>query len=214
LFYALFDIVVNGLSTDVDSRRPRGEAAVVKQPDPRDDRLGSLFEDLEQQAAALELEERDAELVDRVQGEYAAVTLGDRVHASLGRAVRLTLHGGEVWEGTLARAGADWLEGTTEGSAGPVGWLVRIDAVCLAAGLSPRALPVAARPAVARLGFSSALRRFAEAVGEVRLLPVGGPDLEGRVVRVGADFVEVDQRSSAGPIVVAFSALRAVRSAW
>ncbi len=187
---------------------------MVEQPDPRDDRLESLFEDLEQQAAALELEERDAELVDRVQGEYAGVTLADRIHASVGRAVRLTLHGGEVLEGVLTRAGADWTEGTSEGSAEPVGWLVRFDGVCGAAGLSPRALPEAVRPVVARLGFSSALRRFAEAAGEVRLLPAGGPDLSGRVVRVGADFVEVDQRSAAGPLVVPFSALRAVRQAW
>jgi hypothetical protein len=133
----------------------------------------------------------------------------------VGRSVRLTLaQGGEVLEGTVSRAGSDWLEATTAGATGPVGWLVRVEAVCLVAGLSSRALPEPARPAVARLGFSSALRRFAEAAGEVRLLPVGGPDLRGRVVRVGADFVEVDQRSSAGPLVVPFSALRAVRSAW
>lgn len=186
----------------------------MEQPNPHDERLGSLFEDLEQQAAALELEERDAELVDRVRGEYAAVTLADRVHASVGRAVRLTLTGSGVLEGTLSRAGAGWAEGTSESPAGPVGWLVRLDAVCVAEGLSPRALPEAARPAVARLGFSSALRRFAEAVGEVRLLPVHGPELAVRVVRVGADFAEVAQRSTGGSVLVPFTGLQAVRSAW
>ena len=186
----------------------------MEQSDPHDDRLASVFEDLEQQAAALDLEERDAELVDRVQGEYAAVTLGDRVHASVGRAVRLTLHGGEVLEGTLTGAGAGWLQGATAGAAGTVGWLVRTDAVGLAAGLSSRALPEAARPAMARLGFSSALRRFAEAAGEVRVLSSSGPDVQARVLRVGADFLELDQRSATGTLVVPFTALRAVRSVW
>lgn len=186
----------------------------MEQPNRRDDRLGSLFEDLEQQAAALELEERDAELVDRVRGEYAAVTLADRVHASVGRTVRLTLAGGGVLEGALSRAGNGWTEGTSATPAGPAGWLVRLDTVCVAEGLSPRALPEAARPAVARLSFSSALRRFAEAVGEVRLVPVHGPERVVHVVRVGADFAEVAQRSAGGSLLVPFTGLQAVRSAW
>lgn len=178
--------------------------------------LGGLFEDLEQQAAGFHLAERDAELADRARGEYAAVSFASRVHASLGREVALTIGGGEVVEGTLLQAGVDWCRLSGVGRT----WLVRLGGVVTARGMSARALPEAARPAVARLTFGSALHRLAEESAEVLLHveTVGG--LRVRVLRIGADFVEVEPASAVthagggtSTMLVPFAAVLAARPA-
>jgi hypothetical protein len=177
--------------------------------------LGGLFEDLEQQAAGIHLAERDAELADRARGEYAAVSFASRVHASLGREVALTI-GGEVVEGTLMQAGVDWCRLSGAGRT----WLVRLAAVATARGMSARALPEAARPAVARLTFGSALHRLAEESAEVLLHVEAVGGLRVRVLRIGADFVEVEPSSAATPagggtstVLVPFAAVLAARPA-
>lgn len=177
--------------------------------------LGGLFEDLEQQAAGMHLAERDAELLDRARGEYASVTLASRVHASIDRRVVLTLTGGELLDGTLVGAGPDWcIVSTPEPLAD---WLVRLAEVAVAQGLSGRAVPEAARPAVARLGFGSALHRLAGESPLVVLHLVSGRDLRVRVVRIGADFVEVEPERPDSTVAVGsaalvpFGAVRAVR---
>jgi len=157
--------------------------------------LGGLFEDLEQQAAGFHLAERDAELADRARGEYAAVSFASRVHASLGREVTLTTGGGEVVEGTLMQAGVDWCRVSGAGRT----WLVRLAGVVTASGMSVRALPEAARPAVARLTFGSALHRLAEESAEVLLHVEAVGGLRVRVLRIGADFVEVEPASAVTP---------------
>jgi len=177
--------------------------------------LGDLFEDLEQQAAGIHLAERDAELADRARGEYAAVSFASRVHASLAREVALTIGGGEVVEGTLVQAGVDWC-GV---SAGGRTWLVRLAGVLTARGLSSRALPEAARPAVARLTFGSALHRLAEDSAEVLLHVEAVGGLRVRVLRIGADFVEAEPASAVTPgsgtstMLVPFVAVLAARPA-
>lgn len=186
--------------------------------------LHDLFEDLEQQAAGLELTERDAELADRARSEYAAVTVSARVHASLGRRVRLMLTDGAALEGVLAQAGPDWC---WLGQAGPPGvqaeCLVRLAAVAVAEGLSPRAVAEAARPAVARLGFGSALHRCAGDDRRLRLRVAGAGDVEARVRRIGADFVEIQAVGAAGKeghageketLVVPFAAVNAAWARW
>ncbi len=50
----------------------------------------ALFEDLEQQAAGLRLAERDAEVAELTLAEYSRISLGARLHASLGHDLRLT----------------------------------------------------------------------------------------------------------------------------
>jgi hypothetical protein len=178
-----------------------------------DSGLGGLFEDLEQQAAGIHYAERDAELLDRARGEYATVTFASRVHASSGRPVSLVLVDGSVVEGSLSQVGTDWcaLRSADGGSA----WLVRLAAVATARGLSPRSLPEAARPALARLGFGSALHRLASEAPEVLLHLVATGPQRIRVVRIGADFVEVEPSAGTGPAettVVPFSAVVAARS--
>lgn len=171
------------------------------------DELSSLFEDLEQQAAGIELAERDAELADRARGEYAAVTLADRVHASLGRTVTLALGQDEVVEGPLLDAGRDW---ATVGGQGTGTWLVRLEAVAVAHGLSTRSLPEPARPVTARLGFGSALHRLADGGADLRLLLASGRLGPVSVLRIGADFVELVAGAGTPGTVVAFGAIRAV----
>lgn len=175
------------------------------------DGLDALFEDLEQQAAGMDLAERDAELPDRVRGEYAGVTLAGRVHASLGLTVSLVLHGGLTVDGTLSDAGSDWCAVSPEGRSSV--WLVPLSAVVTARGMSPRAVPEVARPVTARLGFGSALHRYAAGVPEVLVQPVTGMALSVRLVRVGADFLEVDPGTGAadGLLLVPSAAVSAVR---
>ena len=63
----------------------------------------AVFDDLEQQAAGLHLVERDAEVADLTVAEYSRVSLGARLHASLGDELRLRLVGGHVVSGRLAQ---------------------------------------------------------------------------------------------------------------
>lgn len=152
-----------------------------------------LFEDLEQQAAGLGLAERDAELADRARGEYAAVTLASRVHASAGCYVRLRLVDRTLVEGSVTQAGPDWCGVSRVVAAGVTeSCVVRLAAVSVAEGLSARSVAEAARPVTARLGFGSALHRVAGDRGLLRLRLLGVDDLEGRLRRVGADFVELE----------------------
>jgi len=69
----------------------------------------ALIDDLEQQAEGLHLQERDLEVADRTHAEYAHVGFGSRLHALVGRPVRLRLLGGINLAGTVTRTGADWL---------------------------------------------------------------------------------------------------------
>lgn len=176
--------------------------------DPHRDLTG-LFEDLEQQADGMQLAARDAELADRAQGEYAAVPFASRVHASLGRSVVLGVAGVGTLRGLLTAAGRTWCLLAPESGDRP--WLVRLPAVEAATGLSSRALPEEVRPAVARLGFGSALRRLAEHQ-DVVVHGTGGGRRRVRVVRVGADFAEALGEGQADrSVLLTFAAMAAVR---
>jgi hypothetical protein len=181
--------------------------------DTSSDGLGGVFEDLEQQAHGLHLADRDAELADRARGEYTTVSFASRVHASVGHTVALTLRTGDVVDGTLTQAGVDWCTLVTDRP--QVSWLVRLDAVVTAAGMSSRALPEAARPATARLGFGSALHRLSTQAAEVVVHLGPSVSRRVRVLRIGADFVEVESREGsggAGAQLLPFAAMAAVRA--
>jgi hypothetical protein len=175
-----------------------------------DDRLGEVFEDLEQQAEGLALAQRDAEVAELVRAEYAQVDLVTRLHGSLGRRLQVAVPGVGVVDGVLSRAGADWFLV----DAGSCEWLVRPAATGHLRGLAQRAVPVVSRPVTARLGLGSALRSLAQERADVVLHRVDGSATRGVMVRVGADFV--DLRSGEGPAgyveTVPFGALAAVRT--
>lgn len=177
--------------------------------EPADRRLRAVFDDLEQQAAGMALAERDAELLDRARGEYAAVDLTSRIHASLGRQVALTLTDGQRVEGALDAAGADWCA-----VASPRGqsWLVPLAAITTVTGGSSRAAPPAVRPVSARLGLGSALHRLSEQHGTLLVALACGDRLRGQVTRIGADFAELRPGDRGDTVLVAFTAISAVRA--
>jgi hypothetical protein len=169
------------------------------------DRLGDVLDDLEQQAEGLALAARDAEVAEQSRAEYARVDLAARLHGSLGRQLRLGVVGVAALEGILSGVGAGWLLVDV----GPAEWLVPASAVLWLRGLADRGVPAEARPLTTRLGLASALRRLAEAQGEVLLHRADGTLARGTLARVGADFVELRVRDTE---VVPFAALAAVRS--
>jgi hypothetical protein len=157
-----------------------------------DGALGSLFEDLEQQAAGLSLDERDAEVAELHLAEYAQIGLAARLHASVGRDLDLRLLGGRAVTGRLERAGEDWLVVDATPSAHlPTQWVVRTAAIASAAGLSDRARGPQTWGVTDRLSLRSLLRRLSQDRVECLVHAVDASVLEGTVGRVGHDFLEL-----------------------
>jgi hypothetical protein len=170
-----------------------------------DERLFDLLDDLEGQAEALYAAERDAEVADRSRAEYASVTLAGRLMASIGRPVVLDVAGPGRVRGRLRRVGSGWC--LVEGD-----WLVPIDAVASAEGLSERAVPEVAWPPVARLGLGSALRRLADDGTPCVVHTRAGARHDVVLLRVGRDFVEGRSAEPSRPLVLALSSVGAVQS--
>lgn len=171
--------------------------------------MAGVFDDLEQQAQGLHLLERDAEVAELTTAEYAEVPLAGRLHASVGRDLRVHLRGGELVSGRLARVGGDWfllVDSAAE-------WIVCRSGVTLVAGLSDRTVREAAWSAVDRLSVRAVLRRLAEGSGRCTVHLVDGRRTDGRVGRVGADFFELHAGEGWGERVLAVetSAVAALR---
>jgi hypothetical protein len=171
----------------------------------------ALLDDLEMQAEGLHLAERAAEVDALSVAEYAEVPLlarsATRLHASVGRDVRvLTSEDLEV-RGRLARVGADWLLVDH----GTVAWFVHLPGVGLVTGLDARSMPDEARPLSARLSMRSVLRRLAEDHRMCALHLRGGRVVRGPLLRVGADFVELRSAETTDTQVVPLSAVVVVR---
>jgi len=95
---------------------------------------------------------------------------------------------------------------------------VRCAALGRVGGLSDQAVGDDARSLSSRLGLGSVLRGFAAATVPVSTQTTAGAVVQGRVRRVGADFVELwtaDGRSTAQPDweLVPFEAIAALRPA-
>ena len=147
----------------------------------------ALFDDLEQQAEGLALAARDTEVAELTVAEYARIGMGARLHASSGQDLRIRLVGGRLVSGRLARVGQDWLllvEGSQE-------WIVRHAAILTVTGASRRAHSEETWSVVDRLSLGALLRRLS-AQGETCMVHfVDDQQLEGRVGRVGRDFLEL-----------------------
>lgn len=186
---------------------PAGPGALP--PDP-DGRLVALFDDLEQQAEGLALQERDAEVAELTRSAYAEVDLVSRLHGSVGHEVALAIRGVGLLSGQVRRAGTDFvlLE------AAEVTWVVRSAALTRVGGLTEAAVPADARPLPARVGLGSVLRGFAEDGVPVTVHDLDGEVLRGVVRRVGADFAELRPDGfGASPVLLPFAGLAAVRPA-
>lgn len=173
-----------------------------------DEKLFAVFDDLEQQADALFDAERALELGDLVRAEYAEVSLASRLMAAVEREVALDVDAVGRLEGRLTRVASEWVMlavGTAE-------WVVPLAAVTSAQLDTDRSVPEVAWSAVARrLGLRSALRRLAESGERCATHTREGGVFQGRIERVGQDFVEV-QVSATGTRLIALSAIAGVQS--
>jgi hypothetical protein len=165
-----------------------------------------LFDDLEAQLEAGEAAELDAEIADRALAEVARLRLVDRVRASAGALIEVDLGGGMRASGVLRRVGADWLllepgEGLAEGGGETV---VPIGAVHVVRGLGRRSSEPGSEGLVAaKLSFGYALRRLAADRARVLVTLADGRTVAGRMLRVGADFVELaEEIRPEAPLVV------------
>ena len=179
---------------------------------PLDPRLAALFDDLEHQAAGLELAERDRELAEQRPAEYATVDLVSRLHASVGSHLLLAAPVVGTLEGQLSRVGVGWLLLETGSPGAGHEWLVRTAALSSVRGLSERAVPAEVRSVTARLGLGSALRQVVASGREAVLHLTDGRVVRGVPGRVGADFLELRVADGpAGTEVLPFSALVALQ---
>ncbi len=147
----------------------------------------AIFDDLEQQAEGLALAQRDASVAELTVAEYAQISMAARVHASLGREVRVRLIGGLVIAGRLARAGEDWMMVVDAGSEN----IIDRRAVVAMSGLSARAASEETWGVVDRLSLRTLLRRLAAGACDCAVQFIDGQSIEGRVGRVGRDFLEL-----------------------
>lgn len=164
--------------------------------------LLGTFADLELEAEGLQLQQRAAEAAELGTAAYAEVTVAARMLGSVGAEVGLRLVGGLTVGGRLARATESFVivDGATT-------WLVPLGAVLAATGLPGRSVAEESRTVLSRLGLGSALRRLAEDATPCLVHLRDGSRVEGRVARVGADFVELAPRAE----VVTFAAIAAVQ---
>lgn len=172
-----------------------------------EERLFELFEDLEGRAAALFEVERGAELEDRSRAAYHQVSLASRLGASVGTEVALEVAGVGRIVGELSRTGDGWclLSGHRQD------WIVRTAHVGVVHGASERSVPEVAWSPLQRLTVGSALRRLAEERLRCVVHLGDGAQHEATVLRVGADFAELEAPSGAR-LLVAFAAIAAVQS--
>jgi small nuclear ribonucleoprotein (snRNP)-like protein len=173
------------------------------------DSVLGMLDDLELQAEGLHLAERAVEVDELSVAHYAEVELAARLHASIGLDVRVTMAGGIELRGRLAGVGADWI--LVDGGAAPA-CFAHLPEVVEIAGLGPRAVPDPARPVSARLSLRSVLRRLAEDGQPCALHLRGGRMVQGVLVRIGADFVDLRPGDTGVPVCVPLDAVAVVQT--
>lgn len=167
-------------------------------------RWEALFADLESQWEAARREDDEARLADLTEFEMGRTTLSDRLRARLGAVVRLRLSDGTDLTGVVIDAAPAWLLLRVESRS----VLVPVSAVATAGPLGPVAPE--AGTVEARLTIAHVLRAVAREGAQVRVR-VPGAALLGRIVRVGADHLDVVPDGGAA-VTVALAALVAVES--
>ncbi len=155
----------------------------------------ALFDDLEQQAEGLQLTGRDADVAELTLAEYSRISMGERLHASLGLDLRVRLVGGHVVAGRLARVGKDWLLLVDRSAE----WIVRYDGIASMAGISPRAHSEQTWSVMDRLTLRTVLRRLSGANEPCLVHFSDAQHLEGRIGRVGRDFFELHAGEGSRP---------------
>lgn len=152
------------------------------------------------------------EVAERSEIEQGRLLLTDRLAANRGAVLQVKMAGdrGEgAVEGTLLDSGPDWLlVDTTRGET----------VVALAVVLAIRGLTPANRPhgqagvAESRLDLRFALRRLARVSGPVTVRLTDGTYKVGRLSRICADFVELNDPRAPEPLLLPTQAIAAVSS--
>ena len=168
--------------------------------------LLELFDELETQASGLSQQARDDDVVDLARAEYAEVTLAERLHGAIGGPVTLHASGAVTVRGQLARVGQG-CAALTSTDVPRVLHLVNLTHVLSVLTATPRAAAAASLPLASRLGLASAVRHLADEVDAVTVRLCDGRRVTGRLVRVGADFVELAPESRAGETLVPLAAV-------
>jgi hypothetical protein len=185
-------------------------------------RWQALFADLEGQARALQVAERDSEVADRTRAELGQVSLLARLYRRVGRPVQLNVEGpGEV-SGRLERIGADWLLVTT-----PDETVVSLAAITLARNLPVESTAQQGISEVrSRMRLTSVLRAVARDRSSVVVAMRAGLSVWGTPERVGADWFDLAvhdaglsprRQAVQSRVTIPFSAVATVRrgmSGW
>lgn len=152
-------------------------------------RWDRLIDDLEAQAAALEVRERQVEATDRTRRELARAALLDRFRAAVGAAITIYPDTGDPVHGRLSRVGAGWVL-VTDGLSEQV---IATEHVGSVSGL-PVALEAPLSDAQRRvhrgLDLAYLLRGMAADRSYLRLT-LRGEAIAGTIDRVGADFFDL-----------------------
>jgi hypothetical protein len=148
-----------------------------------------LFGDLEAQLDAAEAAELAGEVAERSRLALGALRVVDRVAASCGHPVAVTVHGAGVVRGVLRDAGVDWLLLEEPGAREA---LVPFAAVLGVTGLGAASqVPGSEGEVGRRLDVRRALRGLARSRTGVAVALVDGSAVHGTLDRVGADHVEL-----------------------
>lgn len=149
-------------------------------------RWDALFADLEGQLESERGAAFQAEVAELTRAERASVELSARLIAARGLQLTIRLTDGEVIQGEIRDAAAQWI--LLMASARYV--LIPVGAVALVQGLPTRARP--ASHVERRLTLGHALRALSRDRARV-VVRVAGGAVSGLVDTVGADYVEITQ---------------------
>lgn len=151
-------------------------------------RWDALFADLDAQWREAD-EEFAGEVAERSLIEQGRLLLNDRLAANRGHPLEVRACGAGVLQGELVDCGPDWLLlATRRGQA-----LVALAAVVSIRGLTRSSRHHDSGGVVgSRLDLRYALRRLARETATINAHLLDGTTRAGRLVRVAADFIEID----------------------
>lgn len=172
-------------------------------------RWEQLFGDLAAQFDAAEAADLSSEVADRTRREWATTQLSQRLLASCGAHLRVTVAGGAAEVGVLSDAGPDWLLLATGRAGATAESLVPLSAVTSISGLGGHsAAELGTVERTLTLGW--ALRAVVRDRAPVTLVLTDASTLCGTLDRVGADYVDLAEHPLDEPR--RDSALRGVRT--
>lgn len=173
-------------------------------------RWDALFADLQTQVSAQQQEDFEANVAETIALEWSRTGVADRLRAHVGQRPVLTLQDGQSVHLDIRSVGSDWLSGVGSGHQ----WLIPLSALQTISGLMRRS-EAEASPVRQRLSITSPLRALAQAREHVTVHLASGVLIEGGLLGVGRDFLDIRSDASVQPVrTVPLGAVTAVRSVW